>query len=198
VTTRVAVSASAVVLVEAYLYYRYAQLDAEFHFWLHALLGAALGLAALTGLRLASGGRRRRPSRDGAAPWASSLVGHLYSAVPDVLFMVFGVLHVLWMDVFAFHITIHFIPAPLLMMLAVFLATLAAYGLAMSHRRAPAVAALAAAAAVLVAGLALARPIPDDIQDLLVQRGLALCPVDHTSHSTEHVRATLGPDAPAL
>ncbi len=30
-------------LVEGYLYVRYAQLDAEFHFWLHGLLGGALG-----------------------------------------------------------------------------------------------------------------------------------------------------------
>jgi hypothetical protein len=187
VTRRAAVSVALVVLVEVWLYYQYAQLDAEFHFWLHALLGAALGLAALTGLRLLLARRRPRPSSDGAAPWASGLAGQLYSALPDVLFLGFGVLHMLWMDVFAFHITVHFIPAPLLTMLALFLLTLVGYGLAMSRRRLPAAGTLTAAGAVLAAALALAGPIPDDIQDLLVDRGLALCPIDHTGHRAEPV-----------
>ncbi len=102
-----------------------------------------------------------------------------------MLFLGFGVLHMLWMDVFAFHITIHFIPAPLLTMLALFLLTLVAYGLAMSRRRLPAAGTLTAAAAVLAAALALAAPVPDDIHDLLVDRGLALCPIDHTRHGTQ-------------
>lgn len=85
------------------------------------------------------------------------------------------------MDVFAFHITIHFIPAPLVTMLAVFLLTLAAYGLAMSSRRPAAVGALTAVGGVLVAALAFAEPIPDDIHQLLVDRGLALCPIEHTA-----------------
>jgi len=51
-----------------------------------------------------------------------------------VLFLIFGVLHVLWMDVFAFHITVHFIPALLITLLVVFLLSLAAYGLTMSGR----------------------------------------------------------------
>lgn len=102
-------SAVLVLLVEGYLYVRYAQLDAEFHFWLHGLLGGALGMAAVTAVRLAS--RRRPHGRPAVAPWGAGGAGHLYSAVPDVLFLSFGVLHVLWMDVFAFHITVHFIPA---------------------------------------------------------------------------------------
>ncbi len=102
-----------------------------------------------------------------------------------MLFLGFGVLHMLWMDVFAFHITIHFIPAPLLTMLALFPLTLVAYGLAMSRRRLPAAGTLTAAAAVLAAALALAAPVPDDIHDLLVDRCLALCPIDHTRHGTQ-------------
>lgn len=136
-SSRAVTSGVAVVLVEGYLYYSYAQLDAQFHFWLHALLGAALGLAALTGLRLLLAHPRTGTSSTGTAPWAAGLTGHLYSALPDVLFLGFGVLHMLWMDAFAFHITIHFIPAPLLTVLAVFLLTLTAYGLAMSRRRLP-------------------------------------------------------------
>jgi len=42
------------VLFEAWMYDRYAALGAQFHFWLHGLFGAALGLAALTLFRLAS------------------------------------------------------------------------------------------------------------------------------------------------
>jgi len=183
VTRRAALSVALVVLVEAWLYYRYAQLDAQFHFWLHALLGAALGLAALTALRLVLARRRAGAARDGVAPLAWGVAGHLFSALPDVLFLGFGVMHMLWMDVFAFHITIHFIPAPLLTMLALLLLTLAAYGLAMSRRRLPAVGTLTAVAAVLATALALAGTIPDDIQDLLVDRGLALCPIDHTGHA---------------
>ncbi len=183
-TRRAAVSAVLVLLVEGWLYYRYAQLDAQFHFWLHALLGGALGLAALTALRLALPARLARRPPGGTAPWAAGLAGHAYSALPDLLFLGFGVLHMLWMDVFAFHIRIHFIPAPLVTMLVVFLLTLLGYGLAMSRRRVLAVVTLVLAGAVLVAALAMADPIPAHVQDLLVDRGLALCPVDHTS--TEH------------
>jgi hypothetical protein len=43
---------------ELYLYLRYASLDGQFHFWLHGLLGSALGLVVLTALRLASATRQ--------------------------------------------------------------------------------------------------------------------------------------------
>jgi hypothetical protein len=65
-------------------------------------------------LRLVAVRRRDRDPASGAVtPWEAGWLGHVYSAVPDVLCLGFGVLHVLWMDVFAFHITVHFIPAPL-------------------------------------------------------------------------------------
>lgn len=45
----------------------------------------------------------------------SGFVGHLYSAVPDLLFTLGGVLHARWMDVFDLHITAHFLwPSPAL------------------------------------------------------------------------------------
>lgn len=88
------------------------------------------------------------------------LDGHVYSAVPDVLFLGFGVLHVLWMDVFAFHITLHFVPVPLVTMLVLFVLTLLTYGLAASGKALAAVGVLAGATGVLVIALALAAPLP--------------------------------------
>jgi hypothetical protein len=146
------ISAALVLLTEGYLYFRYARLGAEFHFWLHGLFGAALGLAALAIVRIARARHHRDPARGAVAPWEGSWVGHVYSALPDVLFLGFGVLHVLWMDVFAFHITLHFIPAPLITMLI-------------------------AGTGVLLAALALAAPIPDSLTDLHADRGFGLCPL---------------------
>jgi hypothetical protein len=167
-----------VLLIEVYLYTRYAQLGAQFHFWLHGLLGAALGLAALTVLRLVTTWRRHRDPASGAlAPWEAGWLGHLYSAVPDVLFLSFGVLHVLWMDVFAFHITLHFIPAPLLTVLALFLLALLAYGLAASRHLLTAATTLGIGVVILSVALALAAPLPGTIHDLRMDRGIALCPV---------------------
>ena len=162
-----------VVGFEVYLYDAYADLGAQFHFWLHSLFGAALGLAALTLLRLA---RRRR---DGAvAPWESGWLGQLYSAFPDILFLGFGVLHMLWMDVFALHITLHFVPRPLLTMWALFALTLLGYGLAMTGRRRTSLATLSVSGAVLASVLAAAPDVPSTIGELRDHDGLALiCPV---------------------
>ena len=79
-----AVQACVVVAVEGYLYWRYRALGAEFHFWLHGLFGAAIGVAATTGWALL---RRRRP----AAVWGPGLAGHVYSAFPDALFLSAGI-----------------------------------------------------------------------------------------------------------
>ncbi|MBC9725015.1 hypothetical protein [Streptomyces sp. TRM68367] len=167
------ISATLVLTIEVVLYVVYTSYGAQFHFWLHGLFGGALGLAALTVVRMLP---RHGPGR--ASPWESGFLGHLYSALPDLLFLGFGVLHVLWMDVFSFHITLHFIPAPLYTMLAVFVLTLAAYGLVMGRRRWSAVAVLAVAAAVVVIALAFAAPIPHSVQQIRDHPGLSLlCPV---------------------
>ena len=52
------ITAVVVVAVESYLYWRYRALGAEFHFWLHGLFGAAIGVATTTGWAPL---RRRRP-----------------------------------------------------------------------------------------------------------------------------------------
>ena len=177
-TRRHWISAALVILTEGYLYIRYVQLGAEFHFWLHGLFGAALGLAALTAVRMLRSHRRGSdPARGVVAPWEGGFLGHLYSAVPDVLFLGFGVLHVLWMDVFAFHITLHFIPAPLVAMLMLFVLTLGAYGLAASRHPGSAAGTLAVASGVLVVAVLLAEPIPNSLTDLHIDRGFGLCPV---------------------
>jgi hypothetical protein len=145
---------------------------------LHGLFGAALGLAALTALRALTAWRRDRDPASGAiAPWEAGWLGHFYSALPDVLFLGFGVLHALWMDVFAFHITLHFIPAPLLTMLALFLLALLGYGLTASRHPRAAAGTLGAGIVILNVALALAEPLPHSIQDLRADRGIALCPV---------------------
>lgn len=177
-TRRHWISAALVAVTEGYLYARYAQLGAEFHFWLHGLFGAALGLAALTAVRIVRTRCGGDPGSGAVPPWESGFLGHLYSALPDVLFLGFGVLHVLWMDVFAFHITLHFLPAPLITMLVLIVLSLGAYGLATTRRPVGAAGLLVVATGVLITALALAEPIPDTLADLLVDRGLGLCPVE--------------------
>lgn len=167
---------AALVAGELSLYLRYASLDGQFHYWLHGLLGWALGLLALTALRLRAGGDAR-PVRFTA--WEAVGLAHLYSAFPDILFLTGEVLHARWMDVFALHITVHFIPAPVLTALVLFLLATASYGLAMSRRRRAAAGGLITAVAILaVAILAVAvtfaAPLPSSIADLRNDPRLAL------------------------
>ncbi len=142
-----------VVAAEAYLYWRYAALDALFHYWVHFLAGATIGLFLLTLWGLV----RRRPPRQA---WAAGFLGHLSSATPDVLFLAAGVLHVAWMDVFALHITVHFIPAPLAVLFIVLAVTLGSWAAASLGRRWVAVGGLAVVVVLLAAALALAGEPP--------------------------------------
>ena len=115
---------SAVVGLESYLFLRYAELGALFHFWLHGLFGAAIGWAVLALVQL----RRTRDRRSARSTvWVAALIGHLYSAAPDVLFLTLDQVHQPWMDLFALHIGIHFLPAPLLTTFTVFSLALAAW-----------------------------------------------------------------------
>ncbi|MBW3604958.1 MAG: hypothetical protein KY460_08610 [Actinobacteria bacterium] len=162
---------AAVALVEVYVFHRYRWLGAEFHFWLHGLFGVALGVWLVTLVELARGTARRRVI-------AAGFVGHAYSIVPDVLFVGAGILHYLWMDVFALHIALHFIPAPLITMLAVYALALVGWGCAVTDHRIVAVLALAAVVIVTAAALALRAPLPTSLSEVRDTPGIALlCPV---------------------
>lgn len=162
-------TAAVVAAAEAWLYLEYAELGAQFHFWLHGLFGATLGLLALAAWRLARG--RLSP----VAPWEGGFAGHVVSALPDVLFLALGVLHVLWMDVFALHISLHFVPYPLGTQLGLFLLALSVYVLAAEGRRWAALAGVAVAVAVTVAALALRAPLPASLAELQAGAAPWLC-----------------------
>ena len=163
-TARHRVSAVLVVAFEVWLYTRY----------------AALGLVALTVLRLA-----RRRTDGGTAPWEAGWLGQLYSVFPDILFLAFGVLHMLWMDVFALHISLHFVPRPLVTMWVLFTLSLLAYGFSRSDSRRLSALAVAAFVATGAMSLALARDLPVTLGEVRGHDGLALmCPVLlHTEHA---------------
>jgi hypothetical protein len=159
-----------VVAAEVGIYLRYAAFGAEFHYWLHGLFGAALGFLLVAALRLAG---RRPPT---AAVWVAGLLAHLVSSTPDALYLNLGVVHVRWMDVFAFHISIHFVDRPLLVVLMAFVGALAAWGAAVLRR--PALALSCSALVVLVAAGALATraPIPSSLAEVREQAaGRLIC-----------------------
>lgn len=157
-TRRHTLSAAIILFVEVLLYGRYAAIDAEFHFWLHGLFGASLGLIALSLWKLC------RPKSRTVNPFVAGFVGHLYSAVPDVIFMMFGVLHMYWMDVFALHISIHFIPSPVPTMLVVFILSLVAYGLVLDGRRRPGMALILGTTLIVSIALMLRSPVPTNLE----------------------------------
>lgn len=180
---RTVVLALSVVGIEVWLYTQYAAPGAQFHFWLHGLFGFALGFLALAVYRIVVG--------TPVTPWGPGILGHVYSAFPDVLFLSFGILHVLWMDAFALHISVHFIPAPLVTMLVVFAVALAAERAAAHGRRRLASAGVAASTLIVATGLALRSPLPDTLQDVRSHEGIALlCPLAHEP-------AAPGPGSPA-
>ncbi len=156
-----------VVAMELWLFRAYARLDALLHYWLHALLGAVLAVGLLTVVALV---RRRAPR----GAWAAGGMGHLYSATPDVLFLVAGILHVGWMDVFALHIRVHFIPLPLGTLFGLFALVLGGWTAAALGRRGVSAVSLAAAGVVVVAAFALAQPPPASLQQLREAPSLAL------------------------
>lgn len=167
-TGRSALAAIAVVAAEAYLVGRYQTFHALWHFWLHALLGVGVGVAVLTGV---SAARRRPPSP--AAVWAAAFAGHLLSALPDVLFLTAGMLHAPWMDVFAAHIGVHFLPAPLAVSFAVFALGLLSWPL-LAHGRIRTAAGMAVATVLIVIAIPAVSPAaPRTLEELRAAPQLA-------------------------
>jgi hypothetical protein len=158
---RQALAAVAVVLTEVYFFARYAQNGALFHFWLHLLLGGWVGLSLLAVRRLT----RRTRSRVHA--WHAGFFGHMYSALPDVLFLAVGLLHATWMDLFALHITAHFL-WPNALAAGLVLWTLAVLGVVAAVWGARRLAAAALLASVLFLGSAvlLRAPLPSTLGEL--------------------------------
>lgn len=152
---------SLIVVVEVFFYRQYAQLGAEFHFWLHSLFGAALGIIALVVWQLMS---PTRPTKISA--WEAGAMGHVYSAVPDILFIAIGLLHMYWMDIFALHISLHFVRQPILTMLTLFLIALLAYGLLQSGRRYLSVGIVGVWLLVLSLSLLFRYPLPHNLRQL--------------------------------
>lgn len=158
-------AAVAVLGVEVYFFYRYAENGALFHFWLHLLLGGWVGLGLLTVHRLLT----RRGSH--VRPWNAGFFGHMYSAVPDVLFLMIGLLHYAWMDVFALHITAHFLwPNALVAGLVLWTCAVLAHGAAVWGARRLATGALLAGALFLATGIAFRAPLPSTLGELRAEQ----------------------------
>lgn len=177
-----------IVAVEIYFFSRYNELGAEFHFWLHGLFGATLGLMGLALWRLF---KRRLQGR--MLGLEAGFVGHIFSAMPDIIFLMFGVLHMYWMDIFALHISLHFVPQPLLVQFVLFLLALVAYGLAGTGQRRWAFASIGLICALTLFAMLLRQPIPKNLNEINKERQFWMCPLigvdlrEHKDHSpAEH------------
>ncbi len=107
------------VVVEAGLYLSYRGHDARFHWFTHFFVGASAALVVMA----AVAARTRRPV---PYPLVWVLAAHLFAMAPDLAFTA-GYAHRRWMDVFAVHISSHYIPGRNLTWYGIFLVCLAAY-----------------------------------------------------------------------
>lgn len=159
------VAALAALATEAFLYQRYAAFGAEFHYWLHGLFGVTLGLLVVSAGHLCG---KRLPI---SGVWLAGVAAHLVSATPDALYLNVGVLHMRWMDVFAFHISVHFIDGPLVVALILFVTALLAWGAAVLQHPRVALSAGALAVVVMASALATRSPIPSNLIEVQEQSG---------------------------
>lgn len=156
---RTGLAVAVVAGVELYLLVRYAANGATFHYWLHLLLGGYLGIGLLVLRRL----RRTRPAR--LRSWQAGFLGHLYSATPDVMFLAVGLLHERWMDVFALHITAHFLwPNALLAGLVLWTLVVVAYVAAVFGARRCSALGLLSSLAFLAVAVTLRAPLPTTLE----------------------------------
>lgn len=179
--TRTWLGVGAIVGVEVFLFVRYLEFGALFHFFVHGFAGAGLAIATVVGYRL------RRPGVSEPDPaaqpasqfWAVAFVGHLAAASPDVAFLLLDLPHRGWMDAFVAHVAIHFVPVPLLTTAVVFVAGLAALVARSYDRRRLAGACALAALAVMSVALVARDPLPDTLEKVRDLPGVALwCPLE--------------------
>ena len=117
------------VVVEIGLFASYRGHDARFHWFTHLFVGSSAALLVMTAVAV----RTRRPA---PFPLVWALVGHLFAMIPDFAFAA-GAAHRRWMDIFAGHISSHFVPGRNLTWYAVFLICLGAYLAAADRLRSP-------------------------------------------------------------
>lgn len=117
------------VVVEMGLFASYRGHDARFHWFTHIFVGSSAALLVMTAVAV----RTRRPV---PVPFIWALVGHLFAMIPDFAFAA-GAVHQRWMDIFAGHISSHFVPGRNLTWYAVLLISLAAYLAAVDRLRSP-------------------------------------------------------------
>ena len=119
-----------------------------------------------------------------ATVWVAGLAGHLYAAAPDVLFVAAELVHQWWMDVFALHVSIRFIPAPPAVLLVVFTLALAGWAAAVLGRRRTAATTLVATLVLFVSALALRGEPPTTLHQLRRAPQLALgCSLEIAGHA---------------
>lgn len=159
---RVLLAVAAVLVVEVVAGIAYARRGTGVHYWLHLMNGVTAGAAVWAVVLL----RRPWVDRSGAGAITAVAAGHLFAAVPDLLFLWGGVLHVRWMDVFAVHIRIHMVPQALWTSLVLLAVALGAWRLADAGRRRSAAAAVAALVVLTAGALLAAPPIPTSVAEV--------------------------------
>lgn len=107
-------------LAELGIFFSYRHHDARFHWFAHFFAGASVVLIVMSLVAW-----RRRAAVPYPLLWILS--GHLFAMFPDILFLLFSVVHQQWMDVFVLHISIHFIPGRNLTNYVIFMSSLALY-----------------------------------------------------------------------
>ncbi len=106
-------------VAEVGLYLSYRGHDARFHWFTHLFVGASVALAAMAVVV-------ERTGRPVSYPMMWPLLAHIFAIVPDLLF-IGGIAHRRWMDLFLGHVSTHFVPGRNVSWFVLFLASLAAY-----------------------------------------------------------------------
>lgn len=180
VRIRRVLGATLLLAMQVLLYRQYAVVGSQFHYWLHLLYGIAVGFGVLAVVAIVA------PRIGGRGALTAGALGHAWSAAPDLAFLVLTVLHATWMDVFALHISVHFVRAPLLVALLLAALSLLTW-LAATVRRGRVAGSLLASAVVLL-GIALGArtPLPGTLDGLRADPDIAwTCQLATTSQPTQ-------------